>query len=223
MRASYEVAMRRIALAGGETPPGLPLGTATPAQLRETMASCYHHLYGLVATPPELATGATLELGDLQALLSRLEYEFGQRQLYRMFRAQSEALLAEVGRLRHRQLPDFAPLAALRGQAHALLATFRAEWPDNSEGAADPGPEVEADAGRPPTLTADRFGELVAQAEGVPAALAAGGPPGRAANPGRALGGLPGAGSGRGAGRAQCLAAGQAGGSPGLSGSLPSG
>jgi len=105
---------------------------------------------------PEMPETAPLTYTELDRLMACMETTGVGEYLTMRRREAALKLLLRVDGLRHRQQPDFAPLAALRERTAATRAAFAAEWhefPLDKEELAAFG------------LTKDRIRELLAQAE----------------------------------------------------------
>lgn len=142
MVAIFRDFMRRLT---DEMPADLPLraevlGGALPdeaaaywsedwPQMRDSFAKARTTMQEALAdplTPPE----AILTLSELESLLRRLQRQAVHEFVCQRYRQGAENLLTQVESLRHRQQPDFAPLAALRERTAAVRTNLAAGWPE---------------------------------------------------------------------------------------------
>ncbi len=122
-----DLALARYA---GPAPPPLPPGADT-GQLQAVVASLYPSVREMTSNPPALVEPPTRDA--LADVVAQLEQESSGRYVTGQRRTAAVGRLARVLRLRHRQHPDFGPLAGLHGQAQALLTAFATRWPTDPD------------------------------------------------------------------------------------------
>jgi len=113
--------------------PGEPPGPeiATLRRDVEALQQKTVELAGLLSVPAEAATGPSMTLAGLRAVLEQL-IEALQRQAFRDMHAKAALELKGVLRLEHQDSHEFVPLADCKTGARRLLAEIEgAQWPDS--------------------------------------------------------------------------------------------